>query len=132
MRKSIIDWVFRWKQADKESLWGKSAKNNKPMVIFLWLIFITGSKNGKNLADYNGKNPADYYGGRTPLHFAAWHGHLEICKFIAERIENIFPVTFVGSTPLKMAQLRGHFMIAEYLLSLNSVNNEILSLSKKM
>ena len=61
------------------------------------------------------KNPKN--AGRTPLYFAAEHGHLSICQLIIEKIEDKNPKgsTF-GWTPLHCAALNGHFAICKLIM----------------
>ena len=49
-----------------------------------------------------GKNPADDY-GRTPLHWAADEGNLEIINLIFDKIGVKNPATKDGVTPLLVA-----------------------------
>ena len=60
-------------------------------------------------------NPANN-NGETPLHSAAKCGHLDICKFILENInENENPEDNVGLTPLHYAAMLGNLEIYKFL-----------------
>merc|ERR1712062_391601 len=54
--------------------------------------------------------------GRTPLHFAAYHGHLDICKFLIEKIKDINPRDIYHETPLHKAASKGHLAICQMIL----------------
>ena len=56
---------------------------------------------------------------RTPLHFAALHGHLEICKLLLDRVEDKNPLDFEMCTPLHYAALRGHLDVVKLLIEKN-------------
>ena len=49
------------------------------------------------------KNPGDLFNW-TPLHYAALHGHLKICKLIVSNIEDKSPRNICGQTPLDFAR----------------------------
>ena len=66
-------------------------------------------------------NPNDNFGW-TPLHFAACNGHLELCEFISERIEDLNPCTNSGKTPIYFANKRNHRAIVS-ILRLAQINN---------
>ena len=58
--------------------------------------------------------------GITPLHSAAIGGHLEIYKYLAEKMDNKNPgfkggMTY-GLTPLHSAAARGHLQICQFIL----------------
>ena len=65
------------------------------------------------------KDPRDYH-GRTPLHFVAYGGHLEIIKYIVMYLEDIDPKLDDGRTPRLIAQERGYNEVVDYLESLNN------------
>ena len=46
--------------------------------------------------------------GRTPLHYAAEAGHLNVVKYILDRISDKNPKDTEGRTPLHFAARRGH------------------------
>ena len=41
---------------------------------------------------------------QTPLHFAAYEGHLEICRLLIENIDNKNPANHDGETPFDFAK----------------------------
>jgi ankyrin repeat protein len=56
--------------------------------------------------------------GKTPLHWAALMGHLEIVKLILENLEHINnknPVSLDGWTPLECAAQHGHLEIVQLI-----------------
>ena len=61
------------------------------------------------LADTYG-NPINEDGpeGYTPLHAAVFNGHLDVCHFILDRVQNKNPAVRSGLTPLHLAANRGH------------------------
>jgi ankyrin repeat protein len=60
------------------------------------------------------KNPA-MNDGWTPLHRAAYDGHLEVVKYIAEHLEDKNPAADDGWTPLHIAAQEGHLEIVKYI-----------------
>jgi len=54
--------------------------------------------------------------GKTPLHFAAFWGHLQVVKYIAGYLEDKNPEMNDGRTPLKTAQERGHIKVGIFLI----------------
>ena len=54
------------------------------------------------MAKVTDKNPGTY--GRTPLHFAASMGRLEMCKLILENVNDKNPVDNNGKTPKDIAK----------------------------
>ena len=52
-----------------------------------------------SLYDVNTRDPL----GRTPLHFAAWKGHVAITKLLINRGASVEATTNQGTTPLSMA-----------------------------
>ena len=44
----------------------------------------------------------------TPFHFACQEGHLDICKFIIQNLDNKNPKDNGGTTPLYIAAEYGH------------------------
>ena len=59
-------------------------------------------------------NRRDNY-GNTPLHYAAWNGHFDICKYILENVQEKNPSNNVGETPLDLAHQKKHFKIFELI-----------------
>ena len=67
------------------------------------------------------KNPQNAE-GTTPLHMAAYAGHLEICKFIVANIEEKNPTDIFGETPLHAAADAGH--LATYKIIMAEVEDK--------
>jgi ankyrin repeat protein len=56
------------------------------------------------------KNPLSNLGGNvnvSPLHLAASHGHLKVCKLILQHVQNKNPEARNGWTPLHSAAQMG-------------------------
>ena len=76
-------------------------------------------KTGKLIITSNGLskphpiNPEIVY-GMTTLHYAAKNGYLNVCKLIAENVQEKNPKDFGGETPLQMAENQGHTSVVEY------------------
>ena len=51
----------------------------------------------------------------TPLHIAAYEGHLDICKLISNELEIKNPVSIYGNTPLHLAAKNGHVETFKFL-----------------
>ena len=68
-------------------------------------------------------NPSIVF-GMTALHYAAQNGYLNVCKLIAENIQDKNPKDFGGQTPLQMAERRGHSSVVEYFKTLFNVVEE--------
>lgn len=63
------------------------------------------------------KNPANLW-GKTPLHYAANEGHLEVVKlFMNQPLECKSPKDHLGDTPLHLAARSGHLEVVKYLLT---------------
>ena len=56
--------------------------------------------------------------GETILHIAAKNGYLDVCKLIAENIEEKNPQDYRGRTPLQMAEDNDQSSVVEYFKSL--------------
>ena len=56
--------------------------------------------------------------GETILHIAAKNGYLDVCKLIAENIEDKNPQDYRGRTPLQMAEDNDQSSVVEYFKSL--------------
>ena len=73
------------------------------------------------------KNPANI-SGLTPLHGAAQNGHLEVCKYLMNKVDNKNPAENTGTTPLHCAADRGHLEICKFIASQidnkNPANNQ--------
>ena len=75
------------------------------------------------LREPNPINPPIVF-GMTTLHYAAKNSYLNVCKLIAENVQEKNPKDFAGATPLQMAEERGHSSVVEYFQSLLSVVEE--------
>ena len=73
------------------------------------------------------KNPANNT-GLTPLHGAATNGHLEVCKYLMNKVDNKNPAENTGTTPLHCAADKGHLEICKFIASQidskNPANNQ--------
>jgi ankyrin repeat protein len=58
--------------------------------------------------------------GRTPLHEAAWRGHVDIARLLVDKGANINATDVKGQTPLYYAEKRWHTEIVEWLQSLGA------------
>lgn len=68
----------------------------------------------KKKADFNIKDND----GRTPLHFAAYNGRLEIVQYLIDKKKADFTVkSNFGKTPLYEAISVGWFDVAKYLIN---------------
>ena len=54
--------------------------------------------------------------GYTPLHKAAGNGHLDVCVYIMEKIEDKNPRGLFGRTPLHEAACFGHLDICKNIM----------------
>ena len=75
------------------------------------------------LSNPNPVNPSIVF-GMTALHHAAQNGYLNVCKLIAENVQEKNPKDFAGATPLQMADQRGHSSVVEYFQTLLNVVEE--------
>ena len=71
----------------------------------------------RNLSSVNQRNMKGkgYY---TPLDLAAWNGHLEIVKFLADLTENPTSKSEFGETPVHYAACNGQLEIVQFLTGL--------------
>ena len=68
--------------------------------------------------------------GDTPLHWAAWHGHLEVVKYLLSRGDvDANARDRWGNTPLHNAALKGHLEVVKYLLSRGDVDANVFRFS---
>jgi ankyrin repeat protein len=68
------------------------------------------------------KNPRDS-SGSTPLHDAAFKGHLKVCQLLLENIEEKNPVDKKGWTPLYLAAQNGHKHICQLIMEYIDMEN---------
>ena len=54
--------------------------------------------------------------GRTPLHAAAFRGHLNIVKYLMEVLKDKIPRDNAGNTPLHFAAENGQFKVSKYII----------------
>jgi hypothetical protein len=54
--------------------------------------------------------------GWTPLHLAAWNGHVEVVKFLVEQRADVTTKDSDGWTPLHSATQNGHLEVVKFLL----------------
>ena len=54
--------------------------------------------------------------GMTPLHFAARHGQLEVCKLIMDNVVDKNPADIQGLTPRQMAKSKGYYKLYVIML----------------
>jgi ankyrin repeat protein len=61
---------------------------------------------------------ARYLWRRTPLHWASYHGHLDVVKWLHEQIPKLISARDLdGWTPLHLASSFGHLDVLQWLLS---------------
>ena len=70
-----------------------------------------------NVSESHPRNLSNGY-GETILHIAAKNGYLDVCKLIAENIEDKNPQDYRGRTPLQMAEDNDQSSVVEYFKSL--------------
>ena len=86
-------------------------------------IFTAAEKGDQNkveailLRDPTLANAHQPNGGRTPLHFAASRGHLEVAKLLIAYRADVNATTNHGATPLHWATTNGHKNVIEVLLA---------------
>ena len=68
-------------------------------------------------------NPSIVF-GMTALHYAAKNGYLNVCKLIAENVQEKNPKDLGGQTPLEIAEAMGHSSVVEYFQKLLNVVEE--------
>ncbi len=66
----------------------------------------------------DGQNPDLFEGDmNTPLHYAAYQGHLKLCKLLVERGANLNLINGDGCTPLFLASQQNRVDVVRYLLN---------------
>ena len=56
--------------------------------------------------------------GKTPLHEAAYHGHLKICEILVKNLVDNNPGDHGGWTPLHIAALHGHLEVFDFFMGI--------------
>ena len=69
----------------------------------------TGNEEGQNPELFEGDD-------NTPLHYAAYQGHLELCKLLCDRGANVNATNGDGCTPLFLASQQNRIDVVRYLL----------------
>merc|ERR1712079_684187 len=77
-------------------------------IVKFYLDNLAGDKNPP-------KKSNDAFNGRTPLHYAAEFGKLDVVKAITEVIEDKNPGDSHNYTPLHIAAYSGHLSVVKYL-----------------
>jgi hypothetical protein len=104
--------------------------NSKPVPIELDENLLANLNIGKLFLNYKGgvseSDPINLPNGfgETALHFAAKNGYLNVCKLIAENVQEKNPKDFSGVTPLEMAEERDRSSVVEYFQTLLNVVEE--------
>ena len=70
----------------------------------------TGNEEGQNPELFEGDD-------NTPLHYAAYQGHLELCKLLCDRGANVNATNGDGCTPLFLASQQNRIDVVRYLFS---------------
>ena len=55
--------------------------------------------------------------GWAPLHYCAWEGHAEVCRYLIERGAAVDALSPNGTSPLMMAARGGHIEVVKLLLA---------------
>lgn len=132
-RKSLSDFSANWikRVASKEDADGYTALMHvaacgAEFVLQMLLQF------GFNEININQKSPSSRW---TALHFAAYGGHIESMKILAQFACDIDPKTSGGETPLHLLHSRGEKVIGEWLKfkpNLNAKDNRGETLAHKV
>lgn len=62
-------------------------------------------------ADINARNDL----GNTPLHEAAWHGHLNVTELLVQKGADLTAKAVDGKTPVELAVKGSHSEVCEFL-----------------
>jgi ankyrin repeat protein len=65
---------------------------------------------------------------KTPIHYAAWNGHLQLYKYMTGITSEKNPRDEYGKTPLHLAAQAGHLIVCIYIMAKNIQWQEILPL----
>lgn len=90
----------------------ESCKFEKPRLGHVKLLL-------KHGAAINAKD-RDKGWGFTPLHYAAWRGHLSVCKILIRSGARVIARDEEGQTPLHLAAWFGRVQVAKYLLEVGA------------
>ena len=100
-----------WFHCGLTSLHIAASFGNFQIVEYIENISVKYSKrNLGNIMKHDNKNPKNSWID-TPLHFAASKGHLKICKYIVDKVEDKNPKCINGRTPLHYAAISGHLEV---------------------
>ncbi|HRJ77581.1 MAG TPA: ankyrin repeat domain-containing protein, partial [Planctomycetota bacterium] len=69
---------------------------------------------------------------RTPLHLAAWRGHLTMAEMLIERGANINAVDIAFQTPLHLAAIEGHEALVRLLIDRRADVIHLLALEEML
>jgi len=65
----------------------------------------------------------------TPLHYAAWNGHLSVVEYLVNQKADINAKNKNNWTPLHYAAQNGHLSVVEYLVNqkadINAKNSDV-------
>ena len=107
------------------------AANNGHFGLCKLIIEGTGNKNPGTIRQIYRKPLLNKYfplfysirDGTTPLHFAAYNGHLEVCKLIMDYITDKNPANMKGETPFHFAAKNGQLAVCQVMIESLSDKN---------
>ena len=85
-------------------------------------LHVAATNNSLEICRFIVQNNQDYSkwaittNGNTPLHNAAWRGHIEIYKIIMAKVKDKNPRDHLGRTPLHWAAMGGQFEMCKLIL----------------